>query len=175
MPSKTKDDIVSAFLSLVEREDFDRITVTDLVEMCNISRQTFYYHFDDIDQMLCYAFESQTKKIYTAHVAENWIEYCEDYIGFFTKYDILMRKSLNTKSFILIYNLITKSFATGLYAYFESKKGEQFANAKTTEYLIKLLSGAFSSLIAEEIQKPESNYREVFSKLSTALTGYAAL
>ena len=173
MSSKTKDDIVSAFLSLIEREDFDRITVTDLVEMCDISRQTFYYHFDDIDQMLRYAFDAETKRIYTAHTAENWTDYGEDYIGFFTRYDILMRKSLKSTSFVLIYELITRSFGTCLFYYFEAKKGEQFATAKTTEYLIKLLSGAFASLIVDEIKKPESNYREVFNRLGTALTGYS--
>ncbi|MBE6719956.1 MAG: TetR family transcriptional regulator [Ruminococcaceae bacterium] len=173
MSSKTKDAVVSAFLELVEREEFDRITVTDLVEMCDISRQTFYYHFDDIDQMLCYAFDLETKKIYTAHVTDSWTDYADDYVNFFNKYDTLMQKALHSDSFVLVYNLITKSFSDCLFAYFYHKKGEQFASAKTTEYLMELLSGAFASLIVKEIQKDERNYRDVFSRLSTALTGYS--
>ena len=171
MSSKTKDAIVSAFLELVEHEDFDRITVTDLVEMCDISRQTFYYHFDDIDQMLCYAFERETKIIYTANITENWTDYADDYIAFFTRFDTLMRKSLCSTSFVQIYKLITRSFSQALYVYFENRRGEQFASAKSTEYLIELLSGAFSSLIVREIQKDKSEYCEVFKKLSTALKG----
>ena len=171
MSTKTKDAIVSAFLELVEHEDFDRITVTDLVEMCDISRQTFYYHFDDIDQMLCYAFDKETKRIYTAHETENWTDYADDYIDFFTRFDTMMRKSLDSTSFVLIYYLITKSFAQALYAYFENRRGEQFASAKSTEYLIELLSGAFSSLVVREIQKEKSEYCEMFKRLSTALTG----
>ncbi|MBR3148786.1 MAG: TetR family transcriptional regulator [Eubacterium sp.] len=175
MPSKTKNEIVSAFLELIEREDFDRITVTDLVEMCDISRQTFYYHFDDIDQMLCYAFERETVKIYAAHEAENWTDYGEDYVSFFNRYDLLMRKAMKTTSFVLIYNLINNSFATCLRVYFEQKKGSQFASAKSTDYLINLLSGAFTAQIVNELQKDESNYDEMFSKLGTALTGYTAV
>ncbi len=172
MSSKTKDAIVSAFLTLVESEDFDRITVTDLVEMCDISRQTFYYHFDDIDQMLCYAFDKETVQIHTAHESDIWTSYAEDYVAFFNKFDVLMRKSLKSISFVLIYKLITKSFADCLFAYFNYKKGEQFATAKSTEYLITLLSGAFSSLIVSEIQKEKSDYADVFGKLTAALTDF---
>ena len=172
MSSKTKDAIVSAFLELIEREEFDRITVTDLVEMCDISRQTFYYHFDDIDQMISYAFDVETKKIYVQRAAESWTDYASDYIDFFTRYDTLMRKSLKSTSFVLIYNSINKSFADCLYAYFYNKKGEQFACAKTTEYIIELLSGAFSSFIVNEIQKEKSSYKDIFDRLSTALTGF---
>ena len=172
MSSKTKDAIVSAFLELIEREEFDRITVTDLVEMCDISRQTFYYHFDDIDKMIAYAFDVETKKIYVPRTAESWTDYANDYIDFFTRYDTLMRKSLSSTSFVLIYNCINKSFADCLYAYFYNKRGEQFANAKTTEYIIELLSGAFSSFIVNDLQKEHSSYKEIFDRLSTALNGY---
>ncbi len=171
MASKTKDTIVSAFLELVEREEFSRITVTDLVEMCDISRQTFYYHFDDIDQMLRFAFENETRKICKGNSADGWAEYIQGYVPFFTRYDVLMRNALKSDSFILIYNLIKESFAYSLFEYFKTKKGENFAAAKPTEYLIELLSGAFTSLIVTETQKPESNFEEVFSRLSTALNG----
>ncbi|MBQ9517818.1 MAG: TetR family transcriptional regulator [Eubacterium sp.] len=172
MSSKTKDAIVAAFLTLIEREEFDKITVTDLVEMCDISRQTFYYHFDDIDQMLCYAFELETKKIYSAHETENWTVYAEEYVKFFEKYDTLMCKSLSSTSFVLVYNLITKSFSDCLFTYFCDKRGEQFATAKSTEFLIELLSGAFSSMIINTIQKEKRDYAEIFNRLSTALNGY---
>jgi len=173
MPTKTKHAVVAAFLSLIEREDFDKITVTDLVEICDISRQTFYYHFEDIDEMLQWAFDVETEKICTAHETENWTDYSEDYIIFFTKYDTLMRKALNSNAFILIYNLILKSFSDCLSSYFLTKKGEDFASSKSAEFLTEFLSGAFTSMIVKEFQKPTSNYREVFSALSTALNGYA--
>ncbi|MBE5774619.1 MAG: TetR family transcriptional regulator, partial [Clostridiales bacterium] len=33
---------------LIEKRSLDKITVKDLVEECGISRQTFYYHFQDL-------------------------------------------------------------------------------------------------------------------------------
>ena len=30
----------------------DKITIKDLVEICGVNRQTFYYHFDDVYDLL---------------------------------------------------------------------------------------------------------------------------
>ena len=48
MPADMKATIAEAFLSLLQYKDVDKITVKVLVETCHISRQTFYYHFKDI-------------------------------------------------------------------------------------------------------------------------------
>ena len=44
--------IAEAFCSMARGKSMDKITVTDLVERCKISRQTFYYHFKDIMDVL---------------------------------------------------------------------------------------------------------------------------
>ena len=48
MPLDVKTAVADAFQELLARKDVDKITVKDLVEACGISRQTFYYHFRDI-------------------------------------------------------------------------------------------------------------------------------
>ena len=48
MPLPIKAKVAEAFLELSQRKSVDKITVKDLVEACGISRQTFYYHFQDI-------------------------------------------------------------------------------------------------------------------------------
>ena len=44
--------IAEAFLKLSRQKSVDKITVKDLVEACGISRQTFYYHFQDILEVI---------------------------------------------------------------------------------------------------------------------------
>ena len=41
-----------ALLSLLEKKPFDKITVTDIVETCGINRNTFYYYYSDIYDLL---------------------------------------------------------------------------------------------------------------------------
>ena len=48
MSTNMKNVIADTFFAMVKERGIDKITVKDLVEICHISRQTFYYHFQDI-------------------------------------------------------------------------------------------------------------------------------
>lgn len=48
MPASMKSLIADKFEEMARTRPIDRITVTDLVQACGISRQTFYYHYQDI-------------------------------------------------------------------------------------------------------------------------------
>lgn len=48
MPMQMKAMIADTFVSMAKEKNIDKITVKDLVETCHISRQTFYYHFQDM-------------------------------------------------------------------------------------------------------------------------------
>lgn len=48
MPADMKLMIASKFAEMAQKRAIDKITVKDLVERCGISRQTFYYHFQDL-------------------------------------------------------------------------------------------------------------------------------
>lgn len=63
MAKATKHDILNSFMELVEKEDFDKITVTSVVEECNISRQTFYYHFKDVKALLKWSVDFYSSEI----------------------------------------------------------------------------------------------------------------
>lgn len=50
--NRTKDTIIDAFWLLLEEKPYNKITVKDIVERCQINRNTFYYHFHDIPELL---------------------------------------------------------------------------------------------------------------------------
>ena len=52
MAADTKQLIVDTLFELLEHRKLDTVTVKSLVEACGISRQTFYYHFRDIMDVL---------------------------------------------------------------------------------------------------------------------------
>lgn len=52
MPNRTKQAIIETFIRLLDREPLDKITVQEIVAECQISRNTFYYHFGDIYALL---------------------------------------------------------------------------------------------------------------------------
>ena len=52
MPMDMKQYIAQTFGQMVKEKPIDRITVKELVGRCEISRQTFYYHFHDLGEVM---------------------------------------------------------------------------------------------------------------------------
>ena len=52
MAKFTRQAIVSGFLQILRTKSFDKITVKDICELCEINRNTFYYHFKDIPDVV---------------------------------------------------------------------------------------------------------------------------
>ena len=48
----TKRAIGYAFKDLLKEKSFNKITITDIANKCDINRQTFYYHFQDIQDLV---------------------------------------------------------------------------------------------------------------------------
>lgn len=63
MPLDVKAAVADALLELIRRKDADKITVKDLVEVCGISRQTFYYHFKDIVDVVEWAAQQGVQRL----------------------------------------------------------------------------------------------------------------
>ena len=49
---RTEKAIMDTFLLLLNQNPLDKITVKDIVSACGISRNTFYYHYQDIYDLL---------------------------------------------------------------------------------------------------------------------------
>ena len=52
MGSFTEKELKNAFINLLNKKPFKKITVKEIVEECGVNRNTFYYHFEDIPQLL---------------------------------------------------------------------------------------------------------------------------
>ncbi len=70
MANFTEKAIVETLNEMLKTHTVDKITVKDLTESCGISRNTFYYHFHDIYDVLTKYFVEQTEAILKAHEEE---------------------------------------------------------------------------------------------------------
>lgn len=50
--NRTKAIIIDTFWQLLEEKPYNKITVKDIVDHCHLNRNTFYYHFHDIPELL---------------------------------------------------------------------------------------------------------------------------
>ena len=67
MSQLTKRAIVDATVALAQVRPLNKITVRDVVNACGITRNTFYYHFHDIYEVLEYALKSAYEEICAAN------------------------------------------------------------------------------------------------------------
>ncbi len=63
MSQLTKRAIVETTLAMAKQRPIGKITVRDIVEACGITRNTFYYHFHDIYEVLECAIEVELKAL----------------------------------------------------------------------------------------------------------------
>lgn len=63
MSANMKDMIAATLHESIRNNGADKITVKDLVKECGISRQTFYYHFRDMMDVMEYYIRRECEKI----------------------------------------------------------------------------------------------------------------
>ena len=63
MAKFTRKAIMQTFLHILKNKPLDRITVKDICEQCEINRNTFYYYFRDIYDVLEAIFEDEVRLV----------------------------------------------------------------------------------------------------------------
>lgn len=73
MSDITKNALANSLTELMAATPLDKITVRMLVENCGLNRQTFYYHFQDIYDLLGWMLERDAENLMGEKVdADNW-------------------------------------------------------------------------------------------------------
>lgn len=62
MPVDMKETIAESAKTLLNQRRVKKLTVKDIVEECHITRQAFYYHFEDIPALLRWMIQRDTQR-----------------------------------------------------------------------------------------------------------------
>lgn len=81
MASSTKEALSGALKQMMALKPIDKITVKDLVDICGVNRQTFYYHFDDVYDLLEWTFEEDANRVLPHEIV--YSHWREDVMAFF--------------------------------------------------------------------------------------------
>ncbi len=74
MGKDTKNLIYETFIELLGSKPFDKITIRDIVEACEINRNTFYYYYSDIYELLEEIFTKELNELVEAQKSGNsWV------------------------------------------------------------------------------------------------------
>ena len=59
----TKELIVQELIKLLNQRSLHNVTVTELAKCCNIERKTFYYHYENLFQVIKEIFAAELEKV----------------------------------------------------------------------------------------------------------------
>lgn len=164
MASKTKENIIETYLSLLEENEFDKVTVTDLVEGCSISRQTFYYHFDSIEAMLKWSFENEVEKAITeSKNCATWMAALRNLVPMFEKYNVVITSARNSTKLLFVQDLIAYNIYQFTLKYYLDVL---HYDGEINYFLIRYSSAAIMGLIYMEMKyDDEFSYERLFDEI----------
>ncbi len=154
MAKATKGLILAKFTELLKENDLDKITVTTLVSECEISRQTFYYHFADIEALINWSIKERTAEcLRQAKSASNvkdatvlYLNYIENNRFFIEKY---LKSSLSAVAIKLLRNS-TMEFIIAFYP--KIVKSNRFS-AEDTKFAIEFISNAIVGVVISSVME----------------------
>lgn len=134
MSTNMKSMIAGAFMEVSKTKSVDKITVKDLVEACHISRQTFYYHFQDILEVIEWSvqqvFEEILERRTESDVPEDALCY---FIEASAEADKLLQKLLHSQRREQVEKILVnavRSYLQEMFARQEPKPNLPVADAK---------------------------------------------
>ena len=68
MAGFTKEVIIRTLLELLNEKPLAKITVKDIVERCGVNRNTFYYHFRDIPDVMYFTLKREVDRIMSSQM-----------------------------------------------------------------------------------------------------------
>ena len=71
----TKLALANSLKALMAKRPFEKISVGDIVEHCQLTRQTFYYHFQDKYDLMNWVYYTETVRFMSGYdTVEHWTE-----------------------------------------------------------------------------------------------------
>lgn len=173
MAKSTKAQILQNFSELLKKHDLDKITVTMLVSECEISRQTFYYHFNDIQALINWGIQQ-----YTAGCLEN-VKNAKDineatmiYLTAMEEHHFYLEKCLASSLSGYTTLLIRKSISEYI-AFFGNKiLGISSLEPADSAFIIEFLANAITGLILSSIyQQEEMDIKFISERIEKIILG----
>ncbi len=173
MALETKQAIIKTFMQLLNEKSFDKITVTDIVNRCGVNRNTFYYYYQDIFDLLEEIFTSETEKVIKEHQHyDTWEEAFNIAVGFARINKRAVYHIFNSVNRQILEDYLFKVIKKNMTEYVEPIAAEINADDEDRDALILFYSSALMYMTLLWLQSGmKKNSDEYISRLGFLLEG----
>lgn len=173
MPVDMKRLIASKFAEMTQFKPIDKITVKDLVEQCGISRQAFYYHFQDILEVMEWSIrqviESALQKSMHAQTAEESIQ---AFIQVSMEYENFIIKLLSSdQHHLLLEQIFVDAMRSSIRQMLCSRKPDYSISHQDLEIAVNFCAYGVAGVLFENCKGPRMSAEQLSQKLHLLLSG----
>lgn len=167
-----KNAISDAFNELAKHKDVDKITVKDIVGQCNISRQTFYYHFQDIMEVMDWAIQQENNLTLSRSLeAKNPQEAMRIFVFSAMENHALLQKLLHSQRREQIEKMVVLAVQTYLEEMLRNKKPDLPLNYADMEMALHFYSYGIAGLLLGNCGKENLDEKRLANQILLLLTG----
>ena len=149
--SQTKQLLANSLKNLMKKVPFGKITVQNVTDYCGLNRQTFYYHFTDLQALLEWIYQNEIfQKISDAN-NQDWesivlasIKYAKQNKAFLKNTNRSLRKETEEK---FLYPIVNR----WMLLVFKDTCGETYLGREDTAFLLNFFTRAFVDAIIQWI------------------------
>ena len=157
MSEITKRALATSLKKLLSQKELTKISIKDITDDCGIQRQTFYYHFDNIYDLMSKAFEYELVHESRIYEEVTWEYAINSFLQWMKENRVIIRNILANAELPYLkramYPLIAKSISCGSFV----QENEQSAIKQQEEFCINFLTIGITQYVLEWV---ESDFRE---------------
>ena len=173
MSEITKRAFASSLKKMLAKRPLEKIRVIDITEDCGVNRQTFYYHFKDIYDLLEWVYTNEaTKALGGKKTYETWQQ------GFKQIFQYIV----NNKEFVLTtFNSVSREYLERylynetyylLLGVVEEKSKDMSVREKDKSFIADFYKFAFVGLVIDWIRKGMMEEpKDIIKRLNTLISG----
>ena len=175
MPADMKGIIAETFGQLVRQKGMDKVTVKALIEACHISRQTFYYHFQDIMDVLEWTVRQTTRQLVEQSLrAPDLHTALQEFISFSVDQFSMLHKLMDSRRRPQVEEIMLGSVQTYLRGLAQRQTRDVPINPGDQEILLKYSAGGLVAVLLSVCGQQGLNQERLARQLEKILAGEIA-
>ena len=171
----TKKALAASLKKLMQSHALDKISIREIVEDCGVNRKTFYYHFENIYDLVNWMFEEEAIEVVKQYDLltnyEDAIRFSMDYIE---ENDHVCNSALDAVGRDELKKFFYKNFVSTMTNIVEQFSKDMTIPKDYIDFLINFYTDSFSSLLIDWIRNRDIRDKEKYIKY-ISLTLFATI
>ncbi len=168
---KTEQKLAIALKQLMSEEPLDQITVSRLTSVCKIRRQTFYYHFRDIYDLLTWIFLNES--IQEIENATSYKDALYDFFAYIEKNQAFVKNVITSAGRDLFIEFLSESLRIVQMRALTLKDNNKVLTLEDKRFIVNFYNPAIIAVFVRWVDKDmKDNKDEMIRRLDILCNGY---